>query len=46
MPRCDDPNGFARDAIEEAVWRDDDLPIRKIGELRKDATRTASGRTA
>ena len=38
MPDCDNPNGLACDAVEAAVWGDDDLSIRKIRELWKDAT--------
>lgn len=39
MPHGDDPYGPAGDAMEEAVRGDNDLAIRKIGELRKDAPR-------
>jgi hypothetical protein len=39
MPHGDDPDSPARDAIEEAVRCDDNLTIRKIGELGEDATR-------
>lgn len=39
MPHGDDPHGPAGDAIEEAVWGDNDLAIRKLGELGKDAPR-------
>jgi hypothetical protein len=38
MPDPDNPNGLACDAVEEAVRADDDLPIRKIRKLRKNAT--------
>ena len=38
MPNRDNPDGLACDTIEETVRGDDDLPIRKIRELGKDAT--------
>ena len=36
MPDCDDPNRFACDAVEKAVWPDDDLPVGKIRKFRDD----------
>ena len=38
MPDRDNPDGLACDTVEETVRGDDDLPIRKIRELGKDAT--------
>jgi len=39
MPDADNPDGLVHNTIEEAVWGDDDLTIRKVGKLGKDTAR-------
>lgn len=39
MPDCDDPNGFAGNAIEESVGPNDDLTMRQFGKLGDRASR-------
>jgi hypothetical protein len=38
MPYANDPDGLAGNTIEKSVWRQDDLAVREVGELRKDTT--------